>query len=162
MNNDTGPPGVGKTHLAIARALKAIEKGQVAYFVRAYDLMEDLRKARAEHNLDRRVKVYLAPKVLIVAEFGIWPYDRDSATTFFTLVWYGKARQAVLPQVVANRTPAWSPRPNPDESEQLHGARPRIYKAGPVQGIWRIDHARRENNHRDRRGPGSPGRLGPS
>ncbi len=34
-----GPPGVGKTHLAIALALKAIEKGQGAYFVRAYDLM---------------------------------------------------------------------------------------------------------------------------
>ena len=33
-----GPPGVGKTHLAIALALKAIEKGQGAYFVRAYDL----------------------------------------------------------------------------------------------------------------------------
>ena len=32
-----GPPGVGKTHLAIALALKAIEKGQGAYFVRAYD-----------------------------------------------------------------------------------------------------------------------------
>ena len=41
-----GPPGVGNTHLANALALKAIEKGQGAYFVRAYDLMEDLRKAR--------------------------------------------------------------------------------------------------------------------
>ena len=48
--------------------------------------MEDLRKARAEHNLDRRMKVYLAPKVLVVDEFGIWPYDRESATAFFTLV----------------------------------------------------------------------------
>ena len=47
-----GPPGVGKTHLAIALALKAIENGQGAYFVRAYDLMEDLRKARVEHNLE--------------------------------------------------------------------------------------------------------------
>ena len=81
-----GPPGVGKTHLSVALALKAIEKGFGAYFVRAYDLMEDLRKARAEHNLDRRMRVYLAPKVLIVDEFGIWPYDRDSATAFFTQV----------------------------------------------------------------------------
>ena len=52
----------------------------------AYDLMEDLRKARAEHSLDRRMRVYLAPKVLIVDEFGIWPYDRESATAFFSLV----------------------------------------------------------------------------
>ena len=54
--------------------------------MRAYDLMEDLRKARTEHRLDRRMRVYLAPKVLIVDEFGIWPYDRESATAFFSLV----------------------------------------------------------------------------
>ncbi len=48
--------------------------------------MEDLRKARIEHNLDRRMRVYLSPKVLVVDEFGIWPYDREAATAFFTLV----------------------------------------------------------------------------
>ena len=45
-----------------ALALKSIEKGYGAYFVRAYDLMEDLRKARSGHNLDRRLQVYLAPR----------------------------------------------------------------------------------------------------
>ena len=42
-----GPPGVGKTHLAVALALRSIEN-YGAYFVRAYDLMEDLRKARTQ------------------------------------------------------------------------------------------------------------------
>ena len=81
-----GPPGVGKTHLAVALAKKAIERGHGAYFARAYDLMEDLRKARVENNLQRRLRIYLAPKVLVVDEFGFWPYDREAATAFFTLV----------------------------------------------------------------------------
>ena len=81
-----GPSGVGKTHLAVALAPLAIENGQGAYFVRAYDLMENLRKARVEHNLDRRMRVYLSPKVLVVDEFGIWPYDREASTAFFSLV----------------------------------------------------------------------------
>ena len=81
-----GPPGVGKTHLAVALGLEAISRGYGAYFVRAYHLMEDLRKAQEEHRLDRRLRVYLAPKVLIIDEFGIGPYDRAAATAFFTLV----------------------------------------------------------------------------
>ena len=48
--------------------------------------MEDLRKARAEHNLERRLRGYPAPKVLVVDEFGIRPHVRDAATAFFTLV----------------------------------------------------------------------------
>ena len=70
----------------MALALRATENGQGAYLVRAYDLMEDLRKARIEHNPDRRMRVYLPPRVLVVNEFGIWPYDREAATALFTLV----------------------------------------------------------------------------
>ena len=63
-----GPPGMGKTHLAVALAKQAIEHVYGAYFVRVYDLMEDLRKVRAEHNLDRRLRVYLAPRVLVLSQ----------------------------------------------------------------------------------------------
>ena len=48
--------------------------------------MEDLRKARAEQRLDRGMRIHLAPKVLIVDEFDIWLYDRESAIAFFSLV----------------------------------------------------------------------------
>jgi len=81
-----GPPGVGKTHLAVALGLRAIENGYGVYFARAQDLLEDLRRAQAEHRLDRRMRVYLAPKVLIVDEFGLWPCDREAATALFSLV----------------------------------------------------------------------------
>ena len=47
-----------------------------------------------EHNLDQRMKVYLAPKVLIVDEFGIWPYDRDAA--LFTLGSAGYQRGNII------------------------------------------------------------------
>lgn len=81
-----GPPGVGKTHLAVGLALKAIDAGQGVYFVRAHELLEDLRRAQSEHRLDRRMRVYLAPKVLIIDEFGVWPYDRVAATALFALI----------------------------------------------------------------------------
>lgn len=81
-----GPPGVGKTHLAVGLGIKAIEHGQGVYFARAHDLLEDLRQAQAEHRLDRRMRVYLAPKVLIIDEFGVWPCDRLAATAFFALI----------------------------------------------------------------------------
>jgi len=81
-----GPPGVGKTHLAVALGLKAIESGLGVYFTRAADLLEDLRRAQEEHRLDRRMRVYVAPRILIIDEFGVWPYDRIAATAFFSLV----------------------------------------------------------------------------
>jgi DNA replication protein DnaC len=81
-----GPPGVGKTHIAVGLGLRAIEQGHGVYFIKAEALIEDLRRAMAEHTFERRMRVYLTPKVLIIDEFGIWPYDRQAATALFSLV----------------------------------------------------------------------------
>lgn len=91
-----GPPGVGKTHLAVALSIRAIEQGHGVYFVRAHDLLEDLRRAQAEHRLDRRLRVYLAPRVLVIDEFGVWPCDRLAATAFFALISARYERGSIL------------------------------------------------------------------
>ncbi|MFN7939159.1 MAG: ATP-binding protein [Bryobacteraceae bacterium] len=51
-----GPPGVGKTHLAVALAESAIRAGRPAYFMTAHDLVDDLGRAYQEGRLDRRMK----------------------------------------------------------------------------------------------------------
>src|SRR6201993_5091127 len=81
-----GPPGVGKTHLAVSLAETAIQSGNGAYFMTAHGLVADLGRAYREGRLDRRMRVYLDPKVLIIDEMGYLPLDDLGATIFFQLV----------------------------------------------------------------------------
>jgi DNA replication protein DnaC len=81
-----GSCGVGKTHLAVALAEAGIQAGQAAYFMTAHDLVTDLGRAYREGRLDRRLRIYLAPKVLVIDEMGYLPLDDLGATIFFQLV----------------------------------------------------------------------------
>src|SRR5579859_774683 len=81
-----GPPGVGKTHLSVALAEAAIQAGFGAYFITAHDLVVDLARATRENRLDRRMRVYLGPKLLVIDEMGYLPLDEMGATIFFQLV----------------------------------------------------------------------------
>lgn len=81
-----GPPGVGKTHLAVSLGLKAIEHGYRVLFTTAAHLIAVLTKAHAEGRLDEKLKFYTTPRLLIVDEIGYLPIDRIGANLFFQLI----------------------------------------------------------------------------
>ena len=81
-----GPPGVGKTHLAIALGVKAVQAGYSVLFLTLEALMTRLNKALHENRLERALKQLTYPKVLIVDELGYLPLNRLEASLFFRLV----------------------------------------------------------------------------
>lgn len=81
-----GPPGVGKSHLAIGLGLKAIEQGYRVLFTTAADLITALTRAASQGRLDDRLKLYTVPRLLIIDEIGYLPIDRPGANLFFQLI----------------------------------------------------------------------------
>src|SRR5882672_7269122 len=81
-----GPPGVGKTHLAISLAIAAAESGRRVYYGTLVQLIESLEQARAAGQLARRLRVLSHPALLVVDEIGYLPVSRDGAVLFFQLI----------------------------------------------------------------------------
>jgi DNA replication protein DnaC len=81
-----GPPGVGKTHLAIALGIAATEAGYRTYFTSAIDLAQSLHAAQLEGTAHYKLRTYVAPSVLVIDELGYLPRDQDSATWIFQVV----------------------------------------------------------------------------
>ena len=81
-----GPPGVGKTHLAISLAIAAAEAGRRVYYGTLAGLIESLSEAKAAGNLSRRLRVLTHPALLVVDEIGYLPISQDGAVLFFQLI----------------------------------------------------------------------------
>jgi DNA replication protein DnaC len=81
-----GPPGVGKSHLAVGLGLKAIEAGYRVLFCTAAGLIANLTKALTEGRLEEKLKLYSVPRLLIIDEIGYLPIERQGANLFFQLI----------------------------------------------------------------------------
>jgi DNA replication protein DnaC len=81
-----GPPGVGKTHLAIALGVKALEAGHKVLFLTLESMLTRLTRARMENRVERQLQQFVYPKVLIIDEMGYLPMNREEAGLFFRLL----------------------------------------------------------------------------
>lgn len=81
-----GPPGVGKTHLAIGLGVMTAELGHRVYFTTAIELARRLQKALAENRLHREMKNLTRPKLLIIDEVGYLALDTTQASLVFQAI----------------------------------------------------------------------------
>ena len=81
-----GPPGVGKSHLAVALGVKAIKNGFSTQHYILDDLMHVLKGDAAVPPRRLRSKRYLNSSLLVIDEIGFRPLDREEANLFFRLV----------------------------------------------------------------------------
>jgi DNA replication protein DnaC len=81
-----GPPGVGKTHLAIGLGRRMAELGHGVLFTTATELLASLGKAESVGGLGERLTYFAKPRLLIVDELGYLPFERPAAHLFFQLV----------------------------------------------------------------------------
>ena len=80
-----GPPGVGKTHLAVSLAIAAAQSGRRVYYGTLIDLITSLEEAQAG-QLRRRLAVLSHPSLLVVDEIGYLPVNHTGAVLFFQLM----------------------------------------------------------------------------
>jgi len=81
-----GPPGVGKSHLALSLAVATAQSGRRIYYGTLADLIASLEEAQASGKLVQRMKVLTHPALLVVDEIGYLPISRTGAMLFFQLM----------------------------------------------------------------------------
>ena len=81
-----GPPGVGKTHIAVGLAIAACQAGFSVYFTSLDDMVRNLREAEATGRFAKKLQTYLKPAVLVLDEVGYLPLSRAEGNMVFQLV----------------------------------------------------------------------------
>jgi DNA replication protein DnaC len=90
-----GPPGVGKSHLAVSLAIKAALFGVSIYFTTMADLMLKLKKDAADNHIGKG-RSYLKSGLLVVDEVGYIPIERKEAHLFFQFVCYRYEKSSTI------------------------------------------------------------------
>ena len=80
-----GPPGVGKTHLAVSLAIKACQSGMSIYFTNMEDLIKKLRKDH-EAGKPGKGRSYYKSSLVVVDEVGYTPISREECNLFFRFI----------------------------------------------------------------------------
>ena len=81
-----GPPGTGKSHLALALGVEAVKAGRSVYFATLADIVGTLTKAEREGQLRERIRWFCRAALLIVDEIGYLPVVHGGGNLFFQLV----------------------------------------------------------------------------
>jgi DNA replication protein DnaC len=81
-----GPPGIGKTHLAIAFGREAVEKGYKVCFERVTNLIKLLKTAEVQKTSEYRIRRIMKSDLVIIDEIGYTPIEKREANLFFNMI----------------------------------------------------------------------------
>ncbi|MDP9454106.1 MAG: IS21-like element helper ATPase IstB [Actinomycetota bacterium] len=103
-----GKPGCGKSHLAIALGIRAVEAGYRGYFTTATDMVAAMTTAYADGTFTTKMRTYTGPSVLVIDDVGITPFDRNQSNAFFQVVNRRYENRSATVVTTNRGLPAWA------------------------------------------------------